>query len=77
MKKAQDIGRIYGTSFLIAFGAIGSLGVIVYSRNLRKSGQDGINRRNQLQVEKWMADAEKEHRQKTEADAASVAAQPN
>lgn len=75
MKKAQDIGRIYGTSFLIIFGAIGSLGVIVYSRNLRNSGQDGINIRHQHQMAKWKAEAEKEHRQKTEAAADATVAQ--
>lgn len=52
---------------MIAFGAVASLVVILYSRSLRNSSRDGISIRNQLQIDRWKADAEAEHRQKIEA----------
>lgn len=60
---------MYGTSFLIIGGAIGSL--VYYNRNLRDSGQDHSNVRYQHHEAKGKTDAEKEQRQKTEAAAAA------
>lgn len=61
---AQGKFRMYGTSFLIIGGAIGSL--VYYNRSLKNTGQDESNVRHQHHQAKEKTDAEKEHRRKSE-----------